>query len=79
MPICDFILRDLSDELQGSCYLVDLVDSSEDALIFKLNKNLSPILVKQKKRFESEYIDSRYFDTLQVELLYVWHYSDLEH
>jgi hypothetical protein len=53
---------------EGTCYYVELEDSSESALIFTID----PDLVKQGI-FPSTFLDSRDFERMGLELVWVLH------
>ena len=66
-----YLLRDLKHE--GIFYFVECIDVTEDGLIFALD----PELVKNGL-FADPYIDSRYLDSMGLELIIVPHPPDLE-
>ena len=67
-----YLLKDLSHE--GVFYHVECVDVTDSGLIFSVD----PALVKEGI-FSDLYIDSRYLDSMNLELIIVPHPSDLEH
>lgn len=67
-----YLLKDLSHE--GIFYHVELIDVTDSGLIFSVD----PALVEEGL-FPDLYIDSRYLDSMGLELIIVPHPPELEH